>query len=388
MACMCYCLHQYLLDEDVSRIDFALLNENEHNIYPTISFCIDKPFLEEDLKVYGINVSSYTDFLLGNVWDDKIAKIDYSKITIKLENHIFAISGLTNSWKSYHFYPSKQSSRGNWQPTFYEINIAYVTMVYKCLSFEVPYIPKETIRTLSVYMNSSIFPNGIRPTRPYTLCVYYHYPHQSLRTTTKTCNLVQNDTRLDNYSMFFRVQMVVALRQRNKRSHRCVEDRKNDDNYILSSIVKDIGCKPLHWKIDTSFPNCSRKEIMKMIGEYTPHYYTNYPNPPCQRIKKILANYEEYDMVDDPEKGNGEEYIEMRGIFEVKMKFEDETFLLIQQTRDFDIQSLVGNSGGYLGLFLGCAILQIPQGIKNVIDWAKNVKNTKNTVYVENRDDE
>ena len=51
------------------------------------------------------------------------------------------------------------------------------------------------------------------------------------------------------------------------------------------------------------------------------------------------------------------------GAYEIQMRFEEEGYMLMEQTRDYDIQSLVGNSGGYLGLFLGYAVLQIPQGV-------------------------
>ena len=32
----------------------------------------------------------------------------------------------------------------------------------------------------------------------------------------------------------------------------------------------------------------------------------------------------------------------------------------IKHVRDFDIESLIGNSGGYIGLFTGYALLQLP----------------------------
>ena len=73
-------------------------------------------------------------------------------------------------------------------------------------------------------------------------------------------------------------------------------------------------------------------------------------------------------MSDNPYIGN------VSGVFEVKMRFEDEQFMLIEQTRGYDIQSLIGNSGGYLGLFLGCAILQLPQGFSLIWNIIKSLK--------------
>ena len=157
------------------------------------------------------------------------------------------------------------------------------------------------------------------------------------------------------------------MRQRNKRSRKCVESLDNDDEYILSRITEKFGCRPLHWALNTSLPKCLGKEIMKNVSKWTPHYYTAYPNPPCQRITHILGVHEQHDRLVS---GNYDPYIKnMKGVFEVKMRFGDESFMLIKQTRDYDIQSLIGNAGGYLGLFLGCAILQIPQALKYTMEW-------------------
>ena len=149
-----------------------------------------------------------------------------------------------------------------------------------------------------------------------------------------------------------------VLRKRNKRSQTCIESWVNDDEYIVSRIVENLGCRPPHWNVNTSLPECVKKGTMEEISKYTPHLYSSYPNPPCQSLSHILGSQEEPDSL------SYNPYTrDMKGIFEVKMRFEAERFMLIEQTRSYDIESLIGNSGGYLGLFLGCAILQIPQGL-------------------------
>ena len=43
------------------------------------------------------------------------------------------------------------------------------------------------------------------------------------------------------------------------------------------------------------------------------------------------------------------------------IKFLNRRFKKIMQRKNIDFQSLVGNSGGYIGLFLGFAVMQIPE---------------------------
>ena len=86
-----YCVHQYIKDEDVARIEFAEFNAEEDNIYPTITLCFPSPLIEEKLASYGegITVGSYSAFLTGQngSWDERMAKIDYDDVSINIEDY-------------------------------------------------------------------------------------------------------------------------------------------------------------------------------------------------------------------------------------------------------------------------------------------------------------
>ena len=85
-----FCIYQYELDEDVARVEFVEFNSNEKHIYPTVTLCMPKPLLEKKLVTYGegINVSSYTDFLGGDLWDERMASIDYDDVSIDIDNYL------------------------------------------------------------------------------------------------------------------------------------------------------------------------------------------------------------------------------------------------------------------------------------------------------------
>ena len=96
--------------------------------------------------------------------------------------------------------------------------------------------------------------------------------------------------------------------------------------------------------------------------------------PACQSIQKILYTYQEFKIIED---WTQEWLDEIDSIYEVLLEFQDGTYMEIQQVRDYSIQDVVGDIGGYLGLFLGFAILQIPELIFRIYFWIDGVLSKK-----------
>ena len=90
---------------------------------------------------------------------------------------------------------------------------------------------------------------------------------------------------------------------------------------------------------------------------------------PCQSIEKFMYLYQQSSGLDFKEetfdeavKFQGTRY-EKSDIFHVMVNFQGATYMEITQSRAYDAQSLVGNAGGYFGLFLGVALIQAPTAI-------------------------
>ena len=85
------CLRKYLADEDVSKSSHKKFHSsNPDTIYPSITLCVLNPFLEHQLEQYGkgINITSYSYFLRGIHWDERMLKIDYDSVTTSLINNL------------------------------------------------------------------------------------------------------------------------------------------------------------------------------------------------------------------------------------------------------------------------------------------------------------
>ena len=63
------------------------------------------------------------------------------------------------------------------------------------------------------------------------------------------------------YSMVFNMHQVEILMERNKREFPCTE--AVEDDRLMYSHMDTIGCRPTHWKVNSSHPKCTTKEQMK-----------------------------------------------------------------------------------------------------------------------------
>ena len=91
---VCYCLYEYFLNEDISQVTFQEFHKREENIYPSLTVCLSSIFLEDELITYGegINSTTYTDYLYGDHWDDRMIDIDYDKVTTNFEDYLLGIA--------------------------------------------------------------------------------------------------------------------------------------------------------------------------------------------------------------------------------------------------------------------------------------------------------
>ena len=80
---------------------------------------------------------------------------------------------------------------------------------------------------------------------------------------------------------------------------------------------------------------------------------------PCDQMKTVT-----FTVQDLPQSENDSYKKDYAKIYFI---FKSAAYKEILHVRAFDIESLVGNMGGYIGLFLGFAIWQLPDGIRIIV---------------------
>jgi hypothetical protein len=195
--------------------------------------------------------------------------------------------------------------------------------------------------------NSSMFPNGVRPNRLQdngtSLVTLIHLPKQALLSGDTQKYVWPKRTMKKEYTMDFIFKQVQVLKRRNKRTEACMPDFVSYDKYHLAYHLEKIGCKAPYQKTERNFSICSSNESMKqaVMDLSRPMEISDFLTTPCTSMKDIGYTFDETDV---------DWYDSDR--FWISIRLPD-TFKEIAQMRAVDFQTVIGNAGGYVGLFLG-----------------------------------
>ena len=372
------CLEKFIRNDDVSRIGFVHFNDDEGKPYPSLTICFWNPFLNEVLKTYGsgINTTTYSQFLLGELWDERMLNIDYDAVTVSLEDYMLEIGVQYGNFTIRTW--SKQYNNLNNIKDVPNIHITNRDGGSKCYTFTLPYVHNVPVISFFARINKDIFPRGTRSSYPKFngqditeggFTSFFHLPGQHYRSYfDKMYSWEDRTNRSKNYDMLYTIKHIEVLKHRSKTNKPCNYDWRKDGEVVMHEIVKNVGCKPSHWKINSTFIPCSSRAQMKQFKWPS---YNELENilPPCQVIEKIQVDYTEMDVLSNS--GVSDTKTEETGWFRINLYFPETSFKEISQTQAYDIESFVGNAGGYLGLFLGYSLVCIPKWILHIIGRAK-----------------
>ena len=130
------------------------------------------------------------------------------------------------------------------------------------------------------------------------------------------------------------------LKRRNKRMDPCLPDDRNFDQVILDEYLGKVGCKAPYQRTNKRFEICASKE---KIAEANSNILGRgkKPRKPCTSASTMIFSYDEaeYDA-------NGSDW------FHVFLLYPSE-YREIRMVQAIDLQTVIGNAGGYIGLFLG-----------------------------------
>ena len=351
--------YKYYLDYDISVVDFKSFFDTADDIYPIMSVCFEQKFNDTILQKHGpnINGSAYRRYLSGDIFDTSMTNIDYDSVSTNISD--FMVGQLV-FWKNGS---SSDLSNADWRLPYHTYSgFIFPHIFSKCFGIEIGH---NNINSMMVGMQQNIFEGGIRP-KMFGLAIFFHYPSQLLRSfhTHKQDWFVRKDR--STFAMNFELKGMEVVERRNKRKVECIPDWKNYDNIILEKHLETVGCKSpyqnYHKMYMNRLPICENAEKTKEAHfSFRDGDINTYP-PPCKEIETINYGYTETNWTADlasslvaPWQNNEKDY------FMLCMNIFHHRFKQISQQRAIDTQNLIGNAGGYIGLFLGLAIMQIPE---------------------------
>ena len=233
------------------------------------------------------------------------------------------------------------------------------------ICFGIDTVLERSIYGLSMKIKTSIFQDGIRPSHmdPLTfrrgISIILHYPKQIFRNKWWKNNWPSrnaNDSK--NYIISYDVGGMEVIRYRNKRAQRCKEGFPDYDDDTFQEILTTVGCRPPYTKSKPNLTMCTNSEQLKKIVNLQMQLWAgdDFRHLPCNGVEKLITGITESD-----EEETKDPY------FTIALKIKDLTYKEIQMKKAYAISTLVGNIGGFIGLFLGYALLMFPDLVKATI---------------------
>ena len=259
----CWCIYKYMKDEDVSLVNYKRYHSDKNSIYPSLTLCFNNPFLNDRLESFGkgINTTTYSKFLKGLHWDERMVDINYDNVTLDINQHLEEAKVVLANGTVYNHKGAVKN--------YIVVRSSYL----KCFSFDPPFLPNVGVEYLVVVLKNSIFPNGYRPTHHNFdvdsgvgsgFEVRFNYPRQVFRsdfTAKWIWEDLGNNASQKWVGMTFKVKNIEVLRRRSKYAFPCNNDWTHDDDKIMENIAQTIQCTPSHWELNNHENACSQVRI-------------------------------------------------------------------------------------------------------------------------------
>ena len=326
-------LLRFSLDEDSVQIDLKPFNFPEGQ-YPMLSFCLVDPFIESRLKEYNDTLTGemYREFLKGDRFYKDIENIDFDNVTLNLADFYLGDD----------VYFRNGSYKAGSAPNFlHEIPQVTFTGFYEPLFLKCYGLKSSVVNhyAVSFKFNSSIFPNGIRPHLGYSIVLIVHLPNQLVVSGNYGKYTWNKRTEKQEHYMDFSLTQLEILKRRKKSQDPCLSDDLDFDEAIVNDHLENVGCKAPYQKTNRIWETCRSKEKMKeassnLMGK-------TKPKKACKSAASIIFAYHEQDF-----DVMGSDW------FHVTLWFPDQ-YKEIVMVKAVDIETVIANAGGYIGLFLG-----------------------------------
>lgn len=376
-------LERYVENRDATTVAYKKYNEREIDKYPTFSFCFSGEnfhwYNDHNIfDAYELNATQFESMLKGQ--DSRKYEFDQTSQTYKrqevlmderkhkffekfhlqisdiLSNEKFA----TESSEDYSNHDDRTSGMGNATKMF----VNYQNAETICFTRS----SNDSLDLVRIYdmlsFNRSIlflYPNTM-------LDIYIHYPGQLIKVfDNPSFSSAFHDTGFaptdltSNSLLEFRIFQQTILRKRPNSKVGCNDQIENHDEDLKLAAIRKIGCVPIYLKHslpeEANIAECKSKEDMKKAFKIIKSFkrIIDSTDKPC--VEMFVAS--SYGWI--PQKKFDPSYPENLKEVAVRFLYRDKYYQEIEYVRDFGFESFMSGVGGFVGIFLGYSLRQIPE---------------------------
>ena len=381
-------------NEDTSTIKFKQFNESPDDVYPAFTIC----FHGAEIRWYNeapifdsfeVTSLKYGELLMG----EEVLKYEYDyntrlyeKIPVDIRNgsnqgyegfslHISNVFtgleyGTDDDINNIRYGKGRRGKEKQEIP----LDVSYSTPDMICFTRKSTEAHDKTMRTYDwLLLNESLFSSEVYKNSNFE--VFMHHPGQLIRSFHKPVFKTVLDTKQDegvkhawDKVLNIKIEEVTVLRKRYDSNTPCDSKLDHlDDTNLIENIIRLVGCFPTYWK------KFAMDKLLNMSQCHSPseygkiyNYIQNYKDvmltydPPCTEMKVLTkVDREEENKWDGPC---------------MKILYIDSHYLNIANVQSFGFESFVSGVGGFIGIFLGYSLLQIPVLLECVISFFQNMR--------------
>ena len=336
-----YWFYKFWEDEDLVQVDVKPIELFPEGQFPMLSLCLTNVLIESKLKEYNntLTEETFTNILIGQSFYDGIEKIDYDNVTLNLaDSYVMDI----NEFQNGSLTVGQSPTFVNALPVETLSGLFYNQSSIKCIGLR----PRlKNVAIANFVFNSSSFPK--KSNLFFGRRIYLHLPNKISMAANYFVQIEKKAERL-----VIVMQQIELLRRRNKRKNACISDELSYDQIAQDEHLDQVGCKAPYQKTDKNLKICESKEKMK--AAYFDTWSKINSMKSCTSASFTFTSKEaELDW-----------RIKLKlkelnyDVFSIRVKYPDE-YKEIVMVKKIDMQTVIGNSGGYIGLFLGNIISKV-----------------------------
>ena len=337
-----YCVCEFSKDEDTTTLSKKQFNEDEWVPYPEFSLILGSyyPVEKELLNVGGTqdDLNYIMNLYDGSEWNKTMSTLDLDKVNSRTKQLVIdsiVLAGLGEKGESN---ADLTSTSLRWDGS--------KVITLKCNQ-------KDVVNGMSVWINLEDITS---------IYATLQFPNQQYKPNMRIILPIYTQIPKSTFSMFY-MREIETMRYREKSKSPCY-DWNHYDSVLWKHIMQEVGCTPFY-RLENFGSNCSRSQL-QTIGKII--HEEKYPSP-CNEITKYEVTTDTHltdiDQEDFGYSGIGKKLENITDWARITVVFDQKWVKEIHQYRAYTVQSLIGNAGGYVGLFIGVAAYDIPSLVQN-----------------------
>ena len=231
--------------------------------------------------------------------------------------------------------------------------------------------------------------------------MYLHHPGQFLKKKSEVLHLdlLSVDyfsSFISNYAHDIEITQLETMRNRKNANEPCDSTMDtNYDKFLIKGAVDFLKCIPPFWKEyyewqNSTFSTCKTSKDLKLANQLDKNVTmrsqiaARYQKPCAEMSFGILKNEFEDNIRKKPEgieseqeasKVLGSESASGYGYLSIKIKYPDDRYHEIVNIQQVTFDSFWSSTGGFIGMFLGYSVMQVPDFIFGIVSWSIKRKN-------------